>query len=764
MKKTIVFIICLLVNSNLIRSQELISISNLHQNNEAGLITQTEAVQISGTVTSSGTSLSARQINEYFVQDATAGVLVLCDESFQIGDRLEVTGLPAQVQGMTALEASSINYVGTETLPEPLTVTCSDIREAFLTDFSEPNEGRLVQIAEVNSRNTEPYFTLFDDTGLCKLYLDPALNVPEPSDKFSIVGILVQRDGSTPFTEDYLIMPRTSEDIIYPGAPKIIVQPRESDIQSYEVTIGWETSNLSSSVMEFGQTTNYEMGRVGDSTRIQAHQLTIKNLEPATIYHCRAISTNDNGTVVSRDLLFSTASHAESQGIINVWFNKTVDTAVAYPEPANGLTNMGNQIVSRINAAQHSVDVCIYALTLDNITTALKNAKNKGVSVRVITENDYRNNNIASLVQAGIPVIDDMFGEGNGYGYMHNKFVICDARDNSSAADDWVWTGSANFSYNGSTRNAENCVEIQDEALAQCYTMEFNEMWGNATETPDSTTSRFSSQKTDNTPHVFNINGIMVEQYMSPGDHVMEQIYQKVESAHKSIRFCIYSFTVEALVSRMQQQRDKITNLVFSGVFDSGQRSGDVYKAFTEDWDPPADVWLWEESYLMHSKYLIVDVEQWNSDPLVATGSYNWSSSAESRNDENLIIFHDQSIANLYYQDFRARYKEAGGTASVPAEPELKALMTLNPNYPNPFNSSTTISYSLNRASKVTLRIYNVQGRHIQTLQEKEQSAGTHRLVWNGRDLDQNPVSSGIYYIRIESRNFSQVQKMVMIK
>ncbi len=59
----------------------------------------------------------------------------------------------------------------------------------------------------------------------------------------------------------------------------------------------------------------------------------------------------------------------------------------------------------------------------------------------------------------------------------------------------------------------------------------------------------------------------------------------------------------------------------------------------------------------MHHKYLIVDNSDRSSDPLVLTGCHNWSSSAELRNDENTLIVHDATIANIYYQEFSERFK-----------------------------------------------------------------------------------------------------------
>src|SRR5206468_2894997 len=91
-------------------------------------------------------------------------------------------------------------------------------------------------------------------------------------------------------------------------------------------------------------------------------------------------------------------------------------------------------------------------------------------------------------------------------GIHHNKFFIFDGRDQTSATDDWVWTGSVNMS-NENMQDSNNGFEIQDFGLAQTYLTEFNEEWGSSTDTPNASLSRMGNRKTDNTPHHLIING-----------------------------------------------------------------------------------------------------------------------------------------------------------------------------------------------------------------------------------------------------------------
>lgn len=92
----------------------------------------------------------------------------------------------------------------------------------------------------------------------------------------------------------------------------------------------------------------------------------------------------------------------------------------------------------------------------------------------------------------------------------------------------------------------------------------------------------------------------------------------------------------------------------------------------------------------------------------------------------------------------------------------------LNPNYPNPFNTSTTISYELFTPGNVQLIIYNVMGQGVRTLVEEYQSAGVYRILWNGLSIAGEELPSGIYFCRLNTVandwSHSDFRKMVLLK
>ncbi|MCP4582622.1 MAG: T9SS type A sorting domain-containing protein [candidate division Zixibacteria bacterium] len=89
----------------------------------------------------------------------------------------------------------------------------------------------------------------------------------------------------------------------------------------------------------------------------------------------------------------------------------------------------------------------------------------------------------------------------------------------------------------------------------------------------------------------------------------------------------------------------------------------------------------------------------------------------------------------------------------------LPTTFHLYQNYPNPFNASTTISYDIPRSSDVTIEIYDILGRRIETLIFQNQPAGSHSLIWHARDL-----TSGIYFYRIQAGSYLESRKMLLIK
>jgi hypothetical protein len=97
-------------------------------------------------------------------------------------------------------------------------------------------------------------------------------------------------------------------------------------------------------------------------------------------------------------------------------------------------------------------------------------------------------------------------------------------------------------------------------------------------------------------------------------------------------------------------------------------------------------------------------------------------------------------------------------------EPTLPAITKLKGNYPNPFNPETTINFSLKEAGPVELAIYNIKGQKIKTLVNETLPAQNYNIVWNGRDDNNQQVSSGVYFYRMNTSTYTSTRKMILMK
>ena len=91
-------------------------------------------------------------------------------------------------------------------------------------------------------------------------------------------------------------------------------------------------------------------------------------------------------------------------------------------------------------------------------------------------------------------------------------------------------------------------------------------------------------------------------------------------------------------------------------------------------------------------------------------------------------------------------------------------VITFSQNYPNPFNPTTNLSFTLPKESHVTLEIYNLLGQKVRTLADKIYSAGSHTLIWDGRDDSGESLSSGVYFSRFTAGDFTDRKKLILIK
>ena len=117
----------------------------------------------------------------------------------------------------------------------------------------------------------------------------------------------------------------------------------------------------------------------------------------------------------------------------------------------------------------------------------------------------------------------------------------------------------------------------------------------------------------------------------------------------------------------------------------------------------------------------------------------------------DIMLYAPDTIINLFWT----------GINEFPAD--LSSL-SLAQNFPNPFNPSTAIRYSLNQTADIKLTIVDVNGRLVTTLRNDQQPAGKHCVYWSGVDDQGNSVSTGVYFCCLAAGGLSQTIKMVYLR
>ena len=314
--------------------------------------------------------------------------------------------------------------------------------------------------------------------------------------------------------------------------------------------------------------------------------------------------------------------------------------------------HIADTVISYIDKAQQSLDITMYEQESPQIVDAINAAYDRGVQVRYITDDNGNNPALANL-NVNIPVL-----YGNPNGIMHDKFILIDA---GSEMDAWVITGSLNHTVNNLGWDFNNMICIQDQSLAKGFTLEFEEMWGSNGPMFNETNARFGDDKTDNTPHVFRINNIPMELYFSPSDNTTAHIKSVIDQAESDLEFGIMVFTENSLGDAVVNASQSGLNI--RGIIDYVEYSGSEYQNLKDNGvnvreylNPDGS--QWPDGPVFHHKYAVMDFEQGDANPVVITGSHNWSASAESINDENTLIMYDANLANQFHQEFSQRFND----------------------------------------------------------------------------------------------------------
>ncbi len=288
--------------------------------------------------------------------------------------------------------------------------------------------------------------------------------------------------------------------------------------------------------------------------------------------------------------------------------------------------------MEKIGSAKSSIIAALHELDNELIAQALIKAKNKGLTVQVVTETDYMDEESIRMIQeAGIAVVND---RARG-GLMHNKFLVFDK--------EYVWTGSFNTTYNGANKNNNNAVYIHSKELAGNYDNEFKEMFSDG---------KFGGESDTTLIHriVTMPDGTEIMSLFAPENKVDQVVIEKIYEAESQIRFLVFSFTLDDIGQAMiDKARMKVD---VKGVFER-RGANSKYSEYPRLLEAGLDVRLDANKYICHHKVIIID------DNIVLTGSFNFSKNATEKNDENLLVINNRRIAKKYLEEFERLFEKA---------------------------------------------------------------------------------------------------------
>lgn len=306
------------------------------------------------------------------------------------------------------------------------------------------------------------------------------------------------------------------------------------------------------------------------------------------------------------------------------------DASVPRDEYAGGLDTV---LAAAIDGARRTVDIAVFELDSDALRDAIVRAHERGVALRIVADDRHglwneSDPHLRELSQAGLETRED-----GRSALMHNKFAIIDQR--------MVWTGSWNYTLNGSYRNNNNALMLESRRAALAYQAEFDEMFERG---------EFGKRSRDQGMVSFAFDGGEVSIVFAPEAEEIGPLIAEIAGARRSIRFLAFVFSLESLADAMLQAAQG--DVAIEGVFEE-RNSLATWSQMPALHCAGANVRQDGNRYTMHHKVIIID------DHTVITGSFNFSNSAAERNDENILIIRHVDIAALYLDEWRRIWDSA---------------------------------------------------------------------------------------------------------
>ena len=202
---------------------------------------------------------------------------------------------------------------------------------------------------------------------------------------------------------------------------------------------------------------------------------------------------------------------------------------------------------------------------------------------------------------------------------------------------------------------------------------------------------------------------------------------------------------------------------------------GDELDWFFDPWltreDRPVYQWSWHTYLSQGDTVLSIGVTQTQTPPYTMPVDFRINTTAGvidtvlwvDEHQESFLIATGNSVQNVQLDPdhWILCYKTEITDDSTTPLPDITAL---EQNFPNPFNPSTRIRFSITGTDRVNISVFDIEGKLIDTIANREFQAGTHTVSWNGKDSRGRDVASGIYLYRLKTGGSVATRKMVLIR
>ena len=295
------------------------------------------------------------------------------------------------------------------------------------------------------------------------------------------------------------------------------------------------------------------------------------------------------------------------------------------------------RLTNFIDQAEKSIYGALHELDLISVAELLKKKSAQGVYIELLLEERWLEelDNIAAYeILKSAPNIK-VTPDYRKSGLMHNKYIIVDKK--------YVWTGSANWTFNGFFRNYNDGLIIGNTEIAKEYYKNYLHL----------SNPYFKKRLNKNIyPKVIDLDN---QQKITPvfsrfGYSVTERLNKEIRAIKKEVKFLIFAFSSQPISQQLITELNAGSEI--KGIFDNSFESENIlenwkYVPFQTLWQAGADIKYDNEKAKLHHKAFILDNRK------IITGSFNFSKNAEKNNNENLIVLESKKINAIYQNRFK---------------------------------------------------------------------------------------------------------------